>query len=391
MAAALQVLFWFSVGLVVYTYAGYPLMAALWARMMPRSVARSAAYQPCVAVVVVVRNEATRIQAKIETVLAQDYPAGLLRLLIVSDGSTDATEQVIRACADPRVTLLAFASPRGKAACLNDAIANCTEDVLVLTDARQRLGHEAVRMLVENLADPAIGAASGELMFENEGASSFASGVGAYWRYEKFIRRSQAAIHSVPGVTGALYALRRSCFRPIAPSTVLDDVAIPMQVVMQGLRVVFDGRAIAYDQPSTQAAQERRRKVRTLAGNYQLVRLYPQLLLPWRNPILLQFASHKLLRLVAPWAMAAAFICNALLAPHSGFFTALLALQVIVYALPLLAWLWPRAGSFAPVKLATTFLALNLYAALALFEFLTNRNAHLWRSGPAAPAPGSRP
>ncbi len=376
-------LLWTSIALLLYTYFGYPALVALWARLAPWPVATSPHYQPRLVMIVVARNEAARIQAKIETCLAQDYPPDRLRVLIVSDGSTDGMDDVVRRFATPRVGLLTFPLSRGKAACLNDAIAGCDEEVLVLTDARQRLSPEAVRYLVLNLADPRVGAVSGELVFVADDVNAFASGIGAYWRYEKGIRRSQAAIHSVPGATGALYALRKSCFSPIPPCTILDDVAIPMHVAMQGQRVVFESRALAYDHPSTEARQERRRKVRTLAGNFQLLSLYPQLLLPWRNPIFIQFVSHKLLRLLAPWAMLSALLSNVALALHSAFYAVLLALQLAFYALPALGALVPACRKLGPVKLAATFIALNGYAMLGFFEFLTNRNAHLWRAGPA--------
>ncbi len=376
-------LLWTSIALLLYTYFGYPALVALWARLAPWPVATSPHYQPRLVMIVVARNEAARIQAKIETCLAQDYPPDRLRVLIVSDGSTDGMDDVVRRFATPRVGLLTFPLSRGKAACLNDAIAGCDEEVLVLTDARQRLSPEAVRYLVLNLADPRVGAVSGELVFVADDVNAFASGIGAYWRYEKGIRRSQAAIHSVPGATGALYALRKSCFSPIPPCTILDDVAIPMHVAMQGQRVVFESRALAYDHPSTEARQERRRKVRTLAGNFQLLSLYPQLLLPWRNPIFIQFVSHKLLRLLAPWAMLSALLSNIALALHSTFYAVLLALQLAFYALPALGALVPACRKLGPVKLAATFIALNGYAMLGFFEFLTNRNAHLWRAGPA--------
>lgn len=375
-------LFWGCVVLLVYTYFGYPALVGLWARLAPRPLASSSDDRPRVAVIVVARNEAGRIGAKIQTCLAQDYPADRLRVIVASDGSTDATEAIVRAFDPARVTLLAFAAPRGKAACLNDAVAACDEEVLVLTDARQRFDPEAVRHLVSDLADPTVGAVGGELVFEHVDAGGFAGGVDAYWRYETFIRRSQAAVHSSPGVSGALYALRRSCFRPIPANTILDDVAIPMQIVMQGKRVVFDGRARAYDTPSADVRRERLRKVRTLAGNFQLLTLYPQLLLPWRNPIVFQFVSHKVLRLAAPWAMVGALAANLLLAPRAPVYAAMLAAQAAFYALALAGTLIPASGRWIAFRLPATFVALNAFALLGLFEFATNRNAHLWRAGP---------
>lgn len=385
----IEILLWGGIALIVYTFFGYPVLIRLWSTMRPWPV-KPGGDRPRVAIIVVMHNEAARAKAKIETCLAQDYPADRMRVVVACDGSTDSTHDVVRAYGGRGVTLLPFAERRGKAACLNDAVAACDEDILVFTDARQMLNREAVSCLVETLADPAVGAVSGELVFEVEGASSFGQGVDAYWRYEKFIRRSEAAVHSVPGVTGALYAVRRSAYRPISARTILDDVAIPMQVVMQGLRVVFDGRAQAVDKPSTDAQQERVRKVRTLAGNFQLVSMYPSLMLPWRNPIFVQFVSHKLLRLLAPWAMLAVLLGNVALAPGSSFYGALLVLQLAIYSLPVLGWCVPRANAWRPVRLAHAFFTLNWFAVLGLFEFLRNRNPQLWHVKPAAAPDRSR-
>lgn len=378
----IHVVFWCCLGLLAYTFVGYPLLVAAWARWRPWPV-RRAEGDPEVAIVVVMHNEAARVQAKIDTCLAQDYPADKLRVLIASDGSTDATAAQVRACGDPRVRLLAFPERRGKAACLNDAVAACGEAVIVFTDARQPLDRQAVRRLVANLADPRVAVVSGELVFVTETTAGFGQGVDAYWRYEKFIRRHEALVHSVPGATGALYAMRRSAFRPIAPQTILDDVAIPMQACLDGHRVVFEREAIAYDQPSGTAASERRRKVRTLAGNFQLLMLMPRLLSPWGNPIFWQYLSHKVLRLAAPWAMAGLLASTLWLAHSSVLYMAAAVGQALLYGLPLLGLLLPALRTWKPVRIAQAFVALNGFALLGLMEFLTNRHAHLWRSGAA--------
>ncbi|WP_119154022.1 glycosyltransferase family 2 protein [Caldimonas tepidiphila] len=380
--------FWSALLVLVYTYVGYPLAIWLLARLRSRPVAR-APQHPMVAIVIVAHNEAHRLQSKLQSCLAQDYPAQRLRIVVASDGSTDGTQELIESMGDPRITLLAFPQRRGKAACLNDAVAACREDVIVFNDARQPLNREAVRCLVENLADASVGAASGELVFVDEEFSPFAQGVDAYWRYEKFIRQQEARFGSVVGVTGALYALRRECFRPIPPETILDDVLIPMQAAMQGRRVVFESRAQAYDRPSQSPQQERLRKVRTLAGNFQLLAMRPELLLPWCNPLFLQFVSHKVLRLAAPFLMALLLLANLALLGSGAFYVLAFALQLGFYALPLIGRKWERAGRSRAVRLAGAFLLLNGYVLLGLREFLVNKNAHLWRSKSAAP--GSTP
>ncbi|HXY05921.1 MAG TPA: glycosyltransferase family 2 protein [Burkholderiaceae bacterium] len=383
----LEIAFVVSAALIAYAFVGYPLLLWVWARVHSRPVRRSP-IRPTVAIVIVAHNEAARIAMKIESCLAQDYPAQMLRVLVACDGSTDETATIVESYRTRRVDLLAFPVRRGKAACLNDAIGSCTEEIVVLTDARQQLHAQAVWRLVENLGDPQVGAVSGELVFVTDEITSFGAGVDAYWRYEKFIRRSEAAVHSMVGATGALYALRRELFEPIPPQTLLDDVLIPMNVVLRGRRVVFESGAIAYDRPARDAAQEQVRKVRTLAGNFQLFGMHPRLLSPLRNPIFLQTLSHKVLRLVVPLAMVVLLASNVAMAWRSSLFRPLLALQLVAYGLPTLGLLSRRLRQWRPVGLATAFLLLNWFVVLGFIEFLTNRDAHLWRLRPTA---GSAP
>lgn len=380
-----EIVFYLCAAAVVYTYAGYPALMALWSRLRPWPVQRRP-IQPSVAIIVVAHNEEGRIAAKLESCLAQDYPADRLRIVVATDGSQDGTGAIVAGFGNQRVQLLAFPTRRGKAACVNDAVAACGQEILVLTDARQALNPQAVRSLMENFADPTVGAVSGELVFVRDDINAFAEGVDAYWRYEKFIRRCEARVHSVPGVTGALYAIRKSCYQPIPFGTILDDVAIPMQAVRMGYRVVFDARAMAFDNPSTSPAQEKLRKVRTLAGNYQLMAMMPWLLLPVFNPIFLQFVSHKLMRLVAPFAMLGLLISNLLLARESVFFAAFAVAQLLGYALALAALAWPALCRWRLARLASTFLLLNWFAVLGLARFLSNREAHLWQTQPGGAA-----
>ncbi|MEI7447350.1 MAG: glycosyltransferase family 2 protein [Burkholderiales bacterium] len=367
-----------SAGFVGWTFVGYPAALWLWSRWRPAPVAR-APLETEVAIVIVVHNEAAGIRAKIDSCLAQQWPAERLRVVVVSDGSTDATGEVVRAVGDPGVEWLPFERRRGKAACVNDALARLREPIVVLTDARQALHPEAVRRLAENFADPRVGAASGELVFLLDGATGFGQGVDAYWRYEKAIRRMEGTIDSVVGVTGAIYAIRREAFEPIPEDTVLDDVLIPMQAVRAGWRVVFDERAIAWDRPASEPARERVRKIRTLAGNFGLIAAHPWLLDPRRNRIVLQYLSHKVTRLLAPLALAGTLVSSAVLAAAHPLFAALLVAQLAVYAAPWLAARFPRVSTARPVRIAAAFVALNWFVVLGFREWLSNRRVHVWR------------
>lgn len=368
--------FWVSVALLLHVFVGYPVSVWLGARWFPRRVHKVDA-TPTVTVVVAAHAGAAHIQARLANLQALDYPAERIDCIVVCDGCTDDTAALCRQFGDPRVRVLEFAERRGKAACLNDAVAVASGEVLLMLDVRQRLAPSALRELVANLGDASVGAVSGELLFE-DADTGFAQGVDAYWRYEKLIRHAESRSGSTVGVTGALYAMRRELFSPLPVGTVLDDVLVPMRVAAAGQRVVFEPRAQAWDRPSQAPAQERRRKVRTLAGNYQLLQLAPWLLSPWRNPLWYRFVSHKVLRLLAPWLMLSLTLAAAVLAPYAGVYAVALLAVLAALALVSLGHVLPAAAALLPVRLATAFYYLNLFAAQALVAFAHNRRLHLW-------------
>lgn len=382
MSTGAALLFWGSCGLLGYTLFGYPAAIALWARVRPRPLRREAATPP-VTVVVVAHDEAERIRARIDNLLALDYPPYRLSILIASDGSSDATVELARACDDPRVSVLAFERRRGKAAVLNDAVAQAGGEIIVFADARQRFEPEALRELVACFADPRVGAVSGELCFEASGdGPAVSSGVGFYWRYDKLIRRAESCVDSSVGATGAIYAIRRQLFAAIPETTVLDDVLIPMTVVRAGYRVWFEPSARAYDQVARSAEQEFARKVRTIAGTFQLFARHRWLLDPRRNRLWLQTVSHKLLRLLGPAALATAFAANACLLA-SPFYRATFAAQLALYACALVQQVRPqtraRRGAVTLLLGAThAFCVLQAATAVAFYRFMTGTQRVTW-------------
>jgi cellulose synthase/poly-beta-1,6-N-acetylglucosamine synthase-like glycosyltransferase len=341
----MEAVFWSALGLVVYVYAGYPLVLAVWARLARREWPRALDHLPAVSIVLAVRNEASRLPGRIENLLALDYPAELLDIIVVSDGSMDRTAQVLAPYAAPVTNSPTGAAPRvrflevgphGKASALNVGVAAARHDILVFADARQRFAADAVRHLVADFADPTVGAVSGELVLDCEiGASesTASEGVGGYWRYEKWLRARESAIDSMIGATGAIYAMRRACWRPLPDGTILDDLLAPMRAVLAGWRVVFEPRARAFDVTALSVAAEWRRKTRTLAGNYQVVGLEPKLLVPGLNRVWLQYVSHKLGRLVVPWALMVLLLASIVLASSSTVYLVAMMVQVVFYAL----------------------------------------------------------
>ena len=370
-------LFWSSLVLVAYTYAGYALLVRSLARRRGTTPTLGDVDAP-VTVVIAACNEAGRIAARVRNVLAQDYPPQRLSVLVVSDGSSDGTAAAA-AIGDPRVRVLAFDENRGKAAALSAALATVQTEFVVFGDARQSFAPDAVRRLLMPFADPGVGAVTGELeIVETDGGHRRAAHPGLYWRMEKALRQDEARIGWLHGVSGAVYALRTALFQPMPAGTILDDMWIPLHVAFAGKRVWMARDAQAFDDASATTAEEYRRKLRTLAGNWQLVARLPRLLSPRANPLFFAWVSHKLLRLFAPWALLAAWISSALI--DAPFYRFAFGVQTVAYLAAAFALLAPRLAARIPLlPAAGSFVMLNSAALLALPASLVLDSRRLWR------------
>jgi len=422
--------FWLLCGLVAYVYVGYPLLLHVWARVWPAPVLgdSSADLEPPVSFVIAARNEGRRLAHRMDNIRDLDYPAAKRQVIVVSDGSTDNTLEILAGMGSC-VEAIAL-DTGGKARALNAGVAAARHDIIVFADMRQGFAPDALRALVAPFRDPRVGAVSGELVLDGEARdrraderrermerralsdrrgvrrrthgqrngkrrwslrraifeSTIGDGVGLYWRYEKQIRRDESAAASLVGATGAIYAMRRSLWQPLPPDTILDDVLTPMRCVMAGYRVVFEERACAFDRTASSANAEGRRKLRTLAGNYQLFWLEPALLLPWRNPAWIQFVSHKAGRLLVPYALPLLFVFSLLLARDAAVYAAAFIAQCAFYALAAYGfWLEdtsrPAAVPVAAInrlaRIALMFLVMNTSAVAGLVALLTRQK--VWR------------
>ncbi len=374
-----ELLFWLSTLAVAYIFVGYPLLIFVLSRCRPLRTLKRTNHDP-VSIVIVGYNEADKLAKKLASVLSSDDAHLIREVLVASDGSTDNTADVVADVGDSRVKLLTFSKRRGKPSVLNDVIPQCSSEIVVLTDARQELDRRAIVELAAHFADPTVGAVSGELVFKTAGNTTTTShGIGVYWRYEKFIRKHEGRFRSVPGATGALYALRKSLFRPIPPQTILDDVVIPMRAVTSGRRCLFEPLAIAYDVPSASTSKESIRKRRTIAGAAQLVVNQPSWLLPWWNPIWFEYVSHKLARLFAPLLLVLAFVANVMLASHPVYGT-LLSLHAVFYLSALAGLAFQRAGRrSACFGAQLVFVSLNATTVVALWDAFRGRFRATWQ------------
>lgn len=372
----MKTLFWAATGVVFYAYLGYAVWLWIWSRLNPRPVLRGA-NEPLVSIVMVVRNEEATLPRKLSNLAALNYPPERLEFVVVSDGSSDRTAEILADTAkDARFHILASPKAKGKACRLNEALAAAKGEIAVFMDARQEIEQDAVRLLLENFTDPTVGCVSGELMLGDAASGEAEKRMGIYWRMEKKIRSLESASGSVVGATGALYAARCSLLAPIPAETILDDVLLPLQVARQGARVIFDGRARAWDDPDLGAEREFRRKVRTLTGNYQLLQIAPWVL-SGANPLRFRFVSHKLLRLVVPFALAVLLVTSA--AIPAPLYRAAFALQLAFYALSLFALSnhalsnQPRGVLRRVANAALALIVLNTAAVVAFANFVTGR------------------
>lgn len=330
--------FWLSFFVILYAYFGYPMILSAWRSLGRKKVQKREILTP-VTVIVAVYNEERVIERKLKNLFDLDYPASLLEIIISSDGSTDQTEAKVgrwkeRHSNGPTLLLLTAPAHVGKAAALNRAAAHARGEILLFTDARQKLDRNAVAALVSNFADDRVGAAGGELILMDRPGGEGASGIGLYWRYEKWLRKMESDVDSMLGATGAIYAIRKSLYEPIPAETILDDVLIPMQVVFKGYRTVFEPKAVAYDFVSKRTENEFARKVRTLAGNYQLLWEVDALRSWRRNRVFFQYFSHKAARLAVPFMLILLLFSNLFL--MQGVYLVFLWLQLAWYGLALL-------------------------------------------------------
>lgn len=377
------ILFWACALLLVYTYLGYPALIWTLGVFRSRHLRRSGA-EPMVSLVIIAHNETSRIDGRLQNLLSLDYPGECLEILLASDGSTDGTAERGRAYEEAGVRVIAYETRRGKPAVLNDVVPKARGEIVVLADARQEFEAGAIRALVEPFIDAQVGAVSGELVLTDEGEeASVREGISFYWRYEKFIRRNESFIDSTVGATGAIYAIRRDLFEPIPEDTILDDVLIPMRIARRGYRVLFEAGARAFDRVTATERQEFTRKVRTIAGDFQLFAREPWLLSPFHNRLWLQTISHKGLRLLGPLLLAAVFIANIFLTEWPLYQWAL-ASQFAFYGAALGGYTLRNAKRKIPLFSVPYVLCLLSWATVvAFFRFVTGRQTVTWKRASA--------
>lgn len=373
------IVFWSVCSLLVYVYALYPLLARLMARAVGKPP-HLGSQLLSVTVVVTVYNEEKGIRAKLDNLVALDYPQHLIDIIVVSDASSDSTEELVRSYPCNRVQLLRIEGRKGKTACQNAAASVAHGEILVFTDATTRLDPQAIRGLVAPFGSPDIGCVAGRLVYVSSGASATGKGGEAYWGQEVGLRVAESALGSLIGVSGCLYAVRRSAYRPIDPQ-LISDFIISWHIRELSLRTVLAVDAVCFEETLDRAGHELLMRIRVALRSINALILERRFLNPLRFGLFSwQLWSHKVLRYASPFLWLTALIANAVLAARSLPYFVLLAGQVSVVIAGAIGFaLQSRGRSASLLWPAYYFLLTNVASLLAAFYYVRGERMTTWK------------
>jgi len=378
MVLAATVIFWTSALALFYVYAGYPLLLSLIAPFKQRRNL-DPGFTPSISVLIAACNEEASIRQKLEQTLKLDYPSDKIEILVLSDGSQDHTDEIVRQFPDPRVRLVRIDERRGKTNAQNEGVKLARGEVLIFSDATTIYHPQALNYLAGNYQDPTVGAVSGRYQyFDPKETSPTGMGTIAFWSYENRIKTLQSRIGALTGCCGCIYSVRKSAYTALAPD-VISDLVQPLWVIQQGYRVVFEDRALAYEETTESTSEEFAMRVRVITRGMRGLLSISELLKPWKHPwIAFQLFSHKILRWMVPLFLLLLLAVNFALI-NQPYFRGLLILQLCFYALALLQVLVPLHRRWKPLGLPLYFCTLNAAAVLGAIDLLRGKKHVVWQ------------
>jgi cellulose synthase/poly-beta-1,6-N-acetylglucosamine synthase-like glycosyltransferase len=376
--AAATTVFWTFAAILAYVYVLYPIVVRALASVAGRPVRRSADTRPTVTVLITAYNEEKGIAAKIDNVLALDYPPELLDVIVVSDASSDGTDSAVRAYGSPRVQLLRVEGRVGKTACQNAAVLHARGEIVVFTDATTHIRPDAVAAMVANFADGEVGCVAGLLIYQGKGENLTAAGGVSYWSYEVALRSAESRLGTLIGVSGCLYAVRRSAYRPIAAG-LISDFVIAMRMREQGLRTILEPRAVCYEETLERSGQELSMRVRVAVRSINALVGERRLLNPLSDPFFAwQLWSHKLLRYASPYCLLMTLVSAAALAANPLYRLAFFCQILLIGAGALGFLLQLSARELGVLSKPYYFLLTNLASAIATIRYARGERMVTW-------------
>jgi poly-beta-1,6-N-acetyl-D-glucosamine synthase len=376
-------LFWLSIGFIVYTYVLYPIILLVWYRLFHNKPALSNDYMPTVSLLIAAHNEENTIEEKIQNVLAIHYPADKIEVLIGLDGCTDTTSEILKKYTYSHINVIEFNERRGKSAVINDLAGRAENEILVFSDANTTYDQETVRKLVRHFKKTEIGGVCGKLKLIPYNRNVSSLGESVYWQYENMLKLMEGSIKTTIGATGAIYAIRRSLYKNLpVDQIVMDDFLIPLAVVSQGYRVIFDTDAVGYERTTASMDHEFSRKVRIGIANFVGLNEIRSLLSPRWKFVAFALWSHKVIRWLVPLFMISILLSNIclLLLTESPLYLAAFGLQALFYGLAGIGYVLDRYNlSLGVLGYPYFFVSMHFALLIGLIKFMQNKRQPMWR------------
>ena len=375
--------FWISAALVVYVYLGFPVLLYIYSRFRPVHNRELPEELPTVTLLISAFNEEACIAEKLENSLALDYPKDRLQIIVLSDQSGDRTDEIVESFQDRGITLLRMAERGGKTLGLNDGVKSSSSDFVVFSDANAMYRADAIRALIAPFTDPKVGAVIGESTYA-DAASDAGESESLYWRYETTIKVLESRASSVVGGDGAIYAVRRSLFKPMA-ADVLSDFVNPLQVVEQGSRCVFETRAISVEDVAESFEKEFSRKVRIVNRAWRAMMSMKRLMNPLRYGVFAwQLMSHKLLRWLVPLFLVVLLVANSLLLDEGAFYRLSFIAQLACYGLAAIGSILRKQSNLNVVLYVPYYFCLvNIASARGILQAYQGKSYATWSTARA--------
>lgn len=371
--------FWFFTALIVYTYFIYVIVLIVIHAVAKHNAITSESFMPSISIIISAHDEGRIILEKIENCKKLDYPKDKLEILIGSDGSTDNTIKLASESGVGYIKVFDFKERRGKVNVLKDLAGKAKGKILVFSDANTIYQPDAIKHLVKYFIDKRIGCVCGRLKLKSPNGSEEGEYEGLYWRYESFIKSMEGELGVLLGANGGIYAVRKDLFPDIPSGTIIEDFVIPMTILEKGYRVIYEKKALAFEESSKTISDERKRKIRLGAGAYQALFMTLPMLNIFKGLPSFAYWSHKVIRWLVPFFMIAIFVLNMFLLKND-LYRIIYLMQVIGYSMALLGWFSNRIGLHSKLLfLAYYFVAMNLSLFLGFFRFISGQQKVTWQ------------
>lgn len=378
--SAAQIIFWTSAAALFYTYIGYPLLVYIVSRFFPKKI-KSSGFEPAVSVIIAAYNEERDIRAKLENTLEIDYPKDKLEIIVASDYSNDATEDIVREFGAQGIKLYRQAERRGKTAAQNMAVEKAAGEIILFSDATTMYEKNVLRAMLPNFADESVGCVAGKLIYVDDSGSGVGKGARNYWSYETFIKESESRACSLIGASGCLYSIRKSAYQPMYPEA-CSDFLIATVMYRQGLRTIYEPTAVCTEETNRQTEKEMRMRVRVISQTFTDLWRNREMLNPLKSGFYaVELISHKILRYAVPLFLLLLFIASAILAFHHIFFAAVSALQILFYGMAFLGWILEKSDlNIGILALPLYFVLANTASLVGFYKFLKGERYARWET-----------